>query len=229
MNRLKTLALGLSTMIATTVSGQQYDYMLNSIFQQQVDDYIMLRLNRYRSEHNVLPLRNTLLPEPLQLANEEYTYDALYEDDSLQVDWLYDQYFNTDALNNAPGCIAYNSGGLTFTQQKTITFRKKDYATPDLVPKPADVINTYSNWNAFDMMVAPDSVYIMDSWLRDPDFQEVMRTGTDSTSRRWVSIAHHHGVNDVITIKDTPRRVTYQFELRYIVNLILYANKYITE
>ena len=229
MNRLKTLALGLSTMIATTVSGQQYDYMLNSIFEQQVDDYIMLRLNRYRSEHNVLPLRNTLLPEPLQIANEEYTYDALYEDDSVQVDWLYDHYFNTDALNNAPGCIAYNGGGLTFTRTKTITFRKKDYATPDLVPTATDVIDTYSNAMAFDMMVAPDSVYIMDSWLADPDFQDVMNTGTDSTSRRWVSIARQHGVNDVIKIKDTPRKVTYQFELRYIVNLILYANKYITE
>ena len=222
---MKIILLTLSIIISNTLFGQGYDYMLNSIFEQQLDDYIMLRLNKYRSEHNVLPLGRTYLPEPLQLANEEYTYDVLYEDDSLQVDWLYDHYFNTDALNNAPGCIAYNDGGLTFTINKTISFRKKDYATPDLVPTATDVIEMYSNWDTFDMMVAPDSVFIMDSWLSKPEFIEIMNTGSDTTIRRYVSIARHHGVNDVIKIKDTSRKVTYQFELRYIVNLILYANK----
>ena len=222
---MKIILLTLSIIISNTLFGQGYDYMLNSILEQQVDDYIMLRLNKYRSEYNLLPLGKTYLPEPLQLANEEYTYDVIYEDDSLEVDRLYDHYFNTDALNNAPGCIAYNDGGLTFTINKTISFRKKDYATPDLVPTATDVIDTYSNWNTFDMMVAPDSVHIMDSWLSIPEFIEVLSTGQDTIIKRYVSIAHSHDVNNVIKIKETRRKIVYQIELRYVINLILYANK----
>lgn len=225
MNHLKTLVLVLGFMSATTAMGQEYDYSLNAIFEQKLDDYIMLRLNKYRSEHCVSPLGNTFLPEPLQLANEGYAFDVLYEDDSLQVDWLYDHYFNTDQLNNAPGCIAYNSGGLTFTQQKIITFRKKDYIEPAHVPTAHDVIEQWSEWNRFDELVSQDSVHIVESYLAIPEFAEMLSTGADTVVRRYASIARQHGVNDVIKLRENRRKVVYQFELRYVVNIILYANK----
>ena len=225
MNRLKTLVLVLGVMTVTTVMGQEYDYSLNAIFEQKLDDYILLRLNRYRSDLGLAPLGKTFLPDRLQIANEEYLFDVLYEEDSAAVDELYEYYFNTDEINSAPGCIAYNGGGLTFTQQKTLTFRKKDFAQPAKVPTEHEVIEQWSEWNRFDEMVAPDSVHIIESYLAMPEFAEVLGTGGDTTVWRYVSIAHNHGVNDVVKLRENRRKVVYQFELRYVINLVLYANK----
>ena len=176
---------------------------------QGFEDYLIKKVNAYRLSNEVAELKKS--DDDIHYENISYCFDVSETTETNKIDSLYEYYFNTDEINNSNLCIAYNDGGTTFSERKTIKVNMKKY--PNFVPTDYELDDVINGKAMFKELI------------KDTNFVSVLKLGSDTSITRYISVGSAHCIQDVKKVKVNRFWTLYDFELICVINIILYVKK----
>jgi hypothetical protein len=176
---------------------------------QSFEEYVINKVNEYRKSNELAELKKS--EDYIHYDNIDYCFDASETTDTNELNKLYDNYFNNNEINNSEYCIAYNDGGTTFSDRRTIRVNMRKY--PNFTPTDYE----------FDDVI--NGKLVLTELMKDTNFVSVLNLGSDTTLNRYISVGNAYCIQDVKRLKVNRFWTLYGFECIYVINIILYVKR----